>query len=144
MQLTLRATDRWKQKMKIGYARVSTIEQNLDLQIRALKAAGPEKIFTDQGVSGASVIKPAYFEALVFARPGDEIMVWKLNRLSRSLRDLIDTVEQLKDRALIWSFSTSQAICRSVHQAVRCCSICSPSFMSRPAPSLSGASVPSQ
>ena len=89
MQLTLRATDRWKQKMKIGYARVSTIEQNLDLQIRALKAAGAEKIFTDQGVSGASVIKPAYFEALAFARPGDEIMVWKLDRLSRSLRDLI-------------------------------------------------------
>jgi DNA invertase Pin-like site-specific DNA recombinase len=109
VQLTLRATDKWKQKMKIGYARVSTIEQNLDLQIRALKAAGAEKIFTDQGVSGASVIKPAYFEALAFARPGDEIMVWKLDRLSRSLRDLIDTVEQLKERDLVFR-SLTEAI----------------------------------
>ena len=86
--------------MKIGYARVSTIEQNLDMQIRALKAAGAEKIFTDKGVSGAAVIKPAYFEAVAFARPGDEIIVWALDRLSRSLRDLIDVIEDLKKREL--------------------------------------------
>jgi DNA invertase Pin-like site-specific DNA recombinase len=86
--------------VKIGYARVSTIEQNLDMQIRALKAAGAEKIFTDKGVSGAAVIKPAYFEAVAFARPGDEIIVWALDRLSRSLRDLIDVIEDLKKREL--------------------------------------------
>jgi DNA invertase Pin-like site-specific DNA recombinase len=86
--------------MKIGYARVSTIEQNLDMQIRALKAAGVEKIFTDKGISGAAVIKPAYREALDFARPGDEIVVWSLDRLSRSVRDLIDGIEDLKKREL--------------------------------------------
>lgn len=86
--------------MKIGYARVSNIEQNLDMQVRALKAAGAEMIFTGKGVSGAAVIKPAYFEAVAFARPGDDIIVWALDRLSRLLRDLIDVIEDLKKREL--------------------------------------------
>ena len=96
--------------MKIGYARVSTIEQNLNLQIRALKAAGAEKIFTDQGVSGAAVIKPAYFEALAFARPGDEILVWKLSRLARSLRDLIDAINDLGTRQLLFYSITEEIV----------------------------------
>lgn len=81
--------------MKIGYARVSTADQNLDLQVNALKEAGAERIFTDKGVSGAAVIKPAWNEALSIAREGDEIIVWHFDRLSRSLRDLIDELDRL-------------------------------------------------
>jgi DNA invertase Pin-like site-specific DNA recombinase len=81
--------------MKIGYARVSTGEQNLSLQIDALKAAGAERIFEDKGVSGATVFKPAYVEMLQMVRPGDEIIVWRLDRLSRSLMTLITELQMI-------------------------------------------------
>lgn len=83
--------------MKIGYARVSTGEQNLALQRDALKSAGCDKIFEDQGVSGSAVFKPAYGEALRYARPGDEIVVWRMDRLSRSLLALITELQMLKE-----------------------------------------------
>ena len=83
--------------MKIGYARVSTSEQNLALQRDALKAAGCERIFEDQGVSGSAVFKPGYGEALRYARPGDEIVVWRMDRLSRSLLALITELRMLKE-----------------------------------------------
>lgn len=86
--------------MKIGYARVSTSEQNLALQINALKAAGCDKIFEDKGVSGATVFKPSYGEALRYARAGDEIIVWRMDRLSRSLLALITELQQLKEMNL--------------------------------------------
>lgn len=79
--------------MKVGYARVSTSEQNLEMQIQALKDAGAERIFLDQGVGGNAVFKPGLMECLQFVRPGDEIIVYALDRLSRSLRDLIAMVE---------------------------------------------------
>lgn len=94
--------------VKIGYARASTVEQNLDIQIHALKEAGAERIFKDQGVSGAAVIKPGYIEALSFARPGDEIIVWRLDRLSRSLRDLIDDLQKLGDMNLMFRSITEK------------------------------------
>lgn len=81
--------------MKIGYARVSTGEQNLDLQIDALRAAGAERIFEDRGVSGSAVFKPGYVELVRQLRPGDEVMVWRLDRLSRSLTALIAELESL-------------------------------------------------
>ena len=81
--------------MKIGYARVSTGEQNLALQIDALRAAGAERIFEDKGVSGSTVFKPAYGDMLRHARAGDEIMVWRLDRLGRSLPGLIIELEML-------------------------------------------------
>jgi DNA invertase Pin-like site-specific DNA recombinase len=81
--------------MKLGYARVSTGEQNLALQIDALRAAGAERIFEDKGVSGSIVLKPAYGEMLRQARAGDEIMVWRLDRLGRSLPALIGELELL-------------------------------------------------
>ena len=81
--------------MKLGYARVSTGEQNLALQIDALRTAGAERIFEDKGVSGSSVLKPAYLEMKRQARAGDEIMVWRLDRLGRSLPSLIAELDAL-------------------------------------------------
>ncbi|GMM62444.1 recombinase family protein [Novosphingobium pituita] len=81
--------------MKLGYARVSTGEQNLALQIDALRAAGVERIFEDKGVSGSMVLKPAFADMLRHARAGDEIIVWRLDRLGRSLTSLITELELL-------------------------------------------------
>jgi hypothetical protein len=81
--------------MKLGYARVSTGEQNLALQIDALRAAGAERIFEDKGVSGSAVFKPAYTDLLRAARAGDEVIVWRLDRLSRSLITLITELRLL-------------------------------------------------
>lgn len=86
--------------MKLGYARVSTNEQNLALQIDALRTAGAERIFEDHGISGGAVLKPAYGELLKIARPGDELIVWRLDRLSRSLLTLIGELESLREREI--------------------------------------------
>jgi DNA invertase Pin-like site-specific DNA recombinase len=83
----------------IGYARVSTMEQHLDLQIDALETAGCEKIFTDT-TSGASSERLGLSQALSFMREGDVFIVWKLDRLGRSLRDLIDIISALRQRSI--------------------------------------------
>lgn len=77
--------------MKIGYARVSTDEQNLDLQIDALKAAGCGQVFTDQGVSGGTHPhhREGFAAALAAINSGDTFAVWKLDRVGRSLGQLI-------------------------------------------------------
>ena len=82
--------------MKIGYARVSTDEQNLDLQIDALKKAGCEKIFTDDGVSGITIERDGLSQALLGIGEGDVLVVWKLDRLGRSLGFLCELVERFK------------------------------------------------
>lgn len=82
--------------MKIGYARVSTIDQNLDLQQDALEKAGCEKIFVDK-VSGTVKDRPGLQEAKAFLRKGDTLVIWRLDRLGRSLRDLIDWVNHLDE-----------------------------------------------
>jgi DNA invertase Pin-like site-specific DNA recombinase len=81
--------------MKIGYARVSTLEQNLDLQLRALEKAGSKKIFREK-VSGASRERPQFQRLLDQIRPGDTIVVWRLDRLARSTRDLLETTEAIR------------------------------------------------
>lgn len=87
--------------MLIGYARVSTNEQNSRLQIDALQDLGCARIFVDEGVSGAAVIKPQLAAALAEAQPGrDTIVVWRLDRLGRSTRDMIDAVELLRTRGV--------------------------------------------
>jgi len=86
--------------MKIGYARVSTGEQNLDLQTRALKSAGCDVLFDDQGTSGASFSRPGLASTLARLRPGDVLVVWRLDRLGRSLRRLIDLFEGLNARGI--------------------------------------------
>ena len=80
--------------MLIGYARVSTYEQNLDLQLDALQKDGCEKIFTDKA-SGEKDDRPGLAEAIEFLRKGDTLVVWKLDRLGRSLRHLIEVVNDL-------------------------------------------------
>ena len=84
---------------RIGYARVSTGEQNLDLQLDALNNAGCSKIFTDE-LSGAKTQRPGLTEALNYLRAGDTLVVWKLDRLGRSLKDLIEHVEHLKSKEI--------------------------------------------
>jgi len=75
--------------MLIGYARVSTVEQNLALQRDALTEAGCQRIFTEQ-MSGVVTDRPALHDALEFARSGDTLIVWKLDRLARSMKQLIE------------------------------------------------------
>lgn len=81
--------------MKIGYARVSTDEQNLDLQRQALEAAGCEAVYEDKGISGAANERPGLAEALAKVGPGDVLVVWKLDRLGRSLAHLIHVIDGL-------------------------------------------------
>lgn len=80
--------------MKIGYARVSTDDQTLDLQQDALTAAGCERLFEDKA-SGAKADRPGLAEALAFARKGDVLVVWRLDRLGRSLTELVRLVGEL-------------------------------------------------
>jgi len=84
----------------IGYARVSTAEQNTNLQRDALKAAGCVKLFVDEDASGARRDRPALTKALGYLRPGDTLVVWKLDRLARSLQDLLDIAEELRERGI--------------------------------------------
>jgi DNA invertase Pin-like site-specific DNA recombinase len=83
--------------MKVGYARISTGDQNLNLQRRALVAAGCEKIFEDQ-ISGASTKRPGLDDALALCDADDVLVVWKLDRLGRSLSHLITVVQELGDK----------------------------------------------
>lgn len=83
--------------MKIGYARVSTDDQNLDLQMDALNKAGCTKIFTDHGVSGISINRVGLSQAIAAVGVGDVLVVWKLDRLGRSLSFLIELIEKLRN-----------------------------------------------
>jgi DNA invertase Pin-like site-specific DNA recombinase len=85
--------------MLIGYARVSTDEQNLDLQRDALNRAGCERLFEDKA-SGAKVAREGLSEALSHLRAGDTLAVWKLDRLGRSVKGLVDLVEDLAKRGI--------------------------------------------
>jgi DNA invertase Pin-like site-specific DNA recombinase len=79
--------------MKYGYCRVSTDDQNVGLQLAALKKAGCKTVFKDQGISGAIRNRPALSRCLKKLEHGDTLVVWKLDRLGRSLRDLRDCQE---------------------------------------------------
>ena len=85
--------------MKFGYARVSTTDQNLSLQLDALQKAGCERIFQEH-ISGAKADRVELGKLLELLRDGDEIVIWKLDRLGRSLQHLIDLVAQLEDRGV--------------------------------------------
>jgi DNA invertase Pin-like site-specific DNA recombinase len=87
------------QSMLIGYARISTDDQNLNLQTDALLSAGCEKIYSDR-ISGPKALRPGLSLALEVARTGDVLVVWRLDRLGRSLKDLIETMETLDKRGI--------------------------------------------
>jgi DNA invertase Pin-like site-specific DNA recombinase len=87
-------------KQKIGYGRVSTGEQTLAPQILALEAAGCHRVLTDHGFSGAKFIRPGLSEALAQLQPGDMLVVWRLDRLGRSLPHLIAIINDLADRGI--------------------------------------------
>lgn len=95
--------------MKIGYARVSTDEQSLDLQRDALAQAGCAQVFEDRGVSGGSLHRPGLDAALASLGPDDVLTVWKLDRLGRSLPHLIETVRRVGKRGAGFA-SLSEAI----------------------------------
>ncbi len=84
---------------RIGYGRVSTQDQNLNLQIDALKKAGCDLIFTDTA-SGADCTRKGYRKALAVLQPGDTLIVWRLDRLARSMRELVDIIEWLHEREI--------------------------------------------
>lgn len=85
--------------MLVGYARVSTLDQNLDLQRDALLSAGCEKVFTDIA-SGIQDGREGLRETLNYLRPGDTLIVWKLDRLGRTLSHLIETVNTLATKSI--------------------------------------------
>jgi DNA invertase Pin-like site-specific DNA recombinase len=93
--------------MMIGYARVSTQDQNPALQLDALKSVGCDRIFEEKA-SGAQRDRPELKAALEFMREGDVLVAWKLDRLARSLGQLIETVESLERRGIGFRSLTEQ------------------------------------
>jgi len=93
--------------MQIGYARVSTFDQDLSLQRDALEAAGCERIFADT-ISGAKANRPQLAAALDHLRAGDTIVVWRLDRLGRSLSELIDLMTQFNKEGIAFRSLTEQ------------------------------------
>lgn len=85
---------------KIGYARVSTEEQNLDLQIQALERVRCDRIYSDSGISGQAHARPGLERALAELGQGDKLVVWRLDRLGRSLVQLVHLLEQLGARGI--------------------------------------------
>ena len=94
-----RKTDKAIFMALIGYARISTTEQKLEPQVDALKAAGCETVFEDV-ISGAKAERPGLNNALAFLRKGDTLLVWKIDRLGRSMKHLVETVTDLGDRGV--------------------------------------------
>jgi len=95
--------------MLIGYARVSTEDQNLGLQLDALAHAGCERIYQDEGISGAATDRRALNDALAALAPGDVLVTWKLDRLGRSLAHLISITTRLEAEGIGFR-SLSEAI----------------------------------
>jgi DNA invertase Pin-like site-specific DNA recombinase len=86
--------------MLIGYARVSTVDQNLALQRDALAAAGCARIFTDEGISGSVIARRGLDAAVAALGSGDTLIVWKLDRLGRSLSHLVALIAELGSRGV--------------------------------------------
>jgi len=93
--------------MRIGYARVSTEDQNLTLQLDALQAGGCSRVFQDQ-MSGTRADRPGLLEAMSHLREGDTFVVWKLDRLGRGVKGLVDLVAELESRKVHFQSLTDQ------------------------------------
>lgn len=93
--------------MRIGYARVSTDDQSLELQTQALVQAGCDRLFTDR-TSGSRMDRPGLKEALSHLREGDSLVVWKLDRLGRGVKGLVDLVTHLETQSIHFQSLTDQ------------------------------------
>lgn len=91
---------RMRVTMRIGYARVSTHDQNIEMQLKALEGAGCERTFTDHGLSGASRTRPGLTQAIDCLSAGDTLVIWRLDRLGRSLSHLIEVVAEMGQREI--------------------------------------------
>ena len=91
--------------MKVGYARVSSDDQNLDLQLDALNNVGCERIFRDE-ISGATINRPGLTDALQFLRAGDTLVIWKLDRLGRNTLQMLDLLHQFENQKILFSSLT--------------------------------------
>jgi DNA invertase Pin-like site-specific DNA recombinase len=94
--------------VRIGYARVSTEDQNLALQYDALNEAGCMRIFEDQGISAVGKVRPGFQAALDALAPGDVFVIWKMDRAFRSLRHALDILEQFERRGIEFLSLTDQ------------------------------------
>ena len=108
--------------MKYGYARVSTKDQNLNLQLDALEKAGCDRVFTDR-ISGKSRSRPGLDSLLAGIRAGDSIVVWRLDRLGRSFFDLVRIAEELRGRganivSMTEGFDTGTPIGEAVYRMI--------------------------
>ena len=95
--------------MRVGYCRVSTTDQSIDLQKSALMKAGCDVIFEDHGVSGTRLNRPGYQQAISALNAGDTLVVWRLDRLARSLLDLVDMITSLHARGIAF-----QSLCEHI------------------------------
>jgi DNA invertase Pin-like site-specific DNA recombinase len=111
----------------LGYARVSTTDQQPHLQVDALERAGCYRVYTETA-SGARPDRPTLTQVLDQLRPGDTLVVWKLDRLGRSLRHLVDTVTGLADRGI--GFGSLQEAIDTTTPGGKLVSTCSPPWPS--------------
>jgi DNA invertase Pin-like site-specific DNA recombinase len=111
----------------LGYARVSTTDQQPQLQVDALQGAGCYRVFTETA-SGARTDRPILEQVLDQLRPGDTLVVWKLDRLGRSLRHLVDTVTGLAERDI--GFQSLQEAIDTTTPGASSSSMCSPRWPS--------------
>lgn len=95
--------------MRVGYARVSTDDQNFDMQTDALRSAGCERIFEEKA-SGGNDTRPVLKEALEFLRPGDTIVVWKIDRFARSTAFFVRTIDELTKKGIWFESITESSI----------------------------------
>lgn len=93
--------------MRVGYARISTDDQTLNLQLDSMERAGCERVFRDV-MSGAKADRPGLREALEYVRSGDTLVVWRLDRLGRSLSSLIELMNNLRERGVSFQSLTEQ------------------------------------
>src|SRR3954468_24400733 len=94
--------------MLVGYARVSTLDQNLDLQRDALKKVGCERLFEEKRSGKAGTKRPEFEAALAYLRPTDVLVVWKLDRLGRSLVEMMRTIDSLRRQNVHFRSLTEQ------------------------------------
>jgi DNA invertase Pin-like site-specific DNA recombinase len=123
----------------LGYARVSTTDQQPQLQVDALQRAGCYRVLTETA-SGARTDRPGLAQPLDQLRPGDTLVVWKLDRLGRSLRQLVDTVTSLADRGI--GFRSLQEAIDTMTPGGSWCSTSSPRWPSSNATSSANAPAP--